>query len=340
MNPLLPALGAALLGHGLLTGIPAAAATLRGTTTLAAPVVRLSDLFDDAGPRADRVLGPAPAPGGRIVVEAAQLAAIARQFGVEWRPASTADRIVLDRPGRLLPRDEVLTVLRAALIGAGAPAEADLELPGFTTPVVPAEGRTDTAIEQIDYDNASGRFTAMLAIVAADTPMLRLRLSGQVQAMVELPVLTHRLPAGSVLQPRDLRVLRLRASVQRDETVLQMADAVGRVLKRPAPAGQPLSAADLMRPAMVQKGAQVMMELYAPGLSLTDQGVAQESGGPGDRIRVLNVSSNAVLDVEVIGPDRVRVAPGSMPLQAAPLRGAPGQGAALQGAGRAQVAVR
>ena len=61
-------------------------ATLRTMTTLHASVVRLSDLFDEAGANADRVLGPGPGAGGRIVVEAAQLGAIARQFGVDWRP--------------------------------------------------------------------------------------------------------------------------------------------------------------------------------------------------------------------------------------------------------------
>src|SRR5689334_10184716 len=81
----------------------AEAARLRPMTTLTSPMVRLSDLFDDAGPEADRVLGPGPAPGGRIVVEAAQLGWIARQFGADWRPASPADRAILDRPGRVLP---------------------------------------------------------------------------------------------------------------------------------------------------------------------------------------------------------------------------------------------
>ena len=42
-------------------------------TTLHASVVRLSDLFEDAGANADRVLGPGPGAGGRIVVEAPQL---------------------------------------------------------------------------------------------------------------------------------------------------------------------------------------------------------------------------------------------------------------------------
>src|SRR5262250_28795 len=111
--------------------IQAEAATLRTMTTLHAPVVLLSDLFDDAGTNADRVLGPGPGAGGRIVVEAAQLAAIARQFGVDWRPASSADRAVLDRPGRPLRRDAVLDAVRSALTAAGASDDCDIELPGF-----------------------------------------------------------------------------------------------------------------------------------------------------------------------------------------------------------------
>ena len=319
MHPFLPALAAALLSNGLLTAAPAEAATLRGTTALDAPVVRLSDLFDDAGPRADHVLGPAPAPGARIVVEAAQLAAIARQFGVDWRPASSADRIVLDRPGRPLPREQVLATLRAALTGVGAPLDGDLMLPEFSAPTVPLEGHTETAIEQADYDAATGRFTATLAVIRADMPIQRIRLSGQVQEMVELPVLVHRLPAGSVLQASDLQTVRLRAGALREETVRQIGDVVGMALKRSVLAGQPLNATELMRPALVDKGMQVAMELSSPGLALIGQGVAQEAGGAGDRIRVLNPNSRAVLEAEVIGPRRVRISPGSSPMQAARL---------------------
>jgi flagella basal body P-ring formation protein FlgA len=135
--------------------------------------------------------------------------------------------------------------------------------------------------------------------------------------MVELPVLARRLPAGSVLQSGDLQTARVRAGGLRGETVRSAADAVGLALKRVAVAGQPLSTTDLMRPVMVQKGARVMMQLFTPGLALTGQGVALDAGGIGERIRVLNPSSRAVLEVEVIGPDRVRVSPGSMPLEAA-----------------------
>ena len=64
-----------------------------------------------------------------------------------------------------------------------------------------------------------------------------------------------------------------------------------------------------MRPAMVQKGATVLMVLDSPGIALTAQGQAMEAGAIGERIRVLNPISRAVVEAEVVGPDRVRVAP-------------------------------
>jgi flagella basal body P-ring formation protein FlgA len=49
-------------------------------------LVTLGDLFDNAGPRAVQPLGPAPAPGRRFVVEAPQLAIIARDNKLVWTP--------------------------------------------------------------------------------------------------------------------------------------------------------------------------------------------------------------------------------------------------------------
>src|SRR5580658_114020 len=98
-----------LLGFCL---IPSAnAAVLKTRTTLHGPEVYLRDLFEDAGANADRLLGPGPGPGGRIVVEARQLKAIARQYEVDWHPVSAADRAVLEWPGRPLKREEALAAV-------------------------------------------------------------------------------------------------------------------------------------------------------------------------------------------------------------------------------------
>ena len=295
----------------------ASAATLRNMTLLHASVVRLSDLFDDAGENANRVLGTAPDPGGRIIVEAPQLAAIARQFDVDWRPASPADRAVLERPGRLLPREEVLDAVRTALVAAGASPDCEVALPGFNPPLVPVDAKPQPMASDVDYDAASGRFTAMLVVTGSGMEPLNLRIAGQADDTIELPVAVSRLPAGAVLRPDDVQMARVHVGMVHGEVMHAAAEAVGMQLRHPVMAGQPLAANNLMRPALVQRGSNVEMQLAAPGISLLAQGVAMDGGATGERIRVLNPSSRAVVEAEVIGPGQVRVLPDSIPLSVA-----------------------
>jgi flagella basal body P-ring formation protein FlgA len=308
---------AVLLCGAILTfASPAQAASLRPLTTLSAPVVLLSDLFDDAGAKAARVLGPAPAPGERIVVEAAQLAAIARQFGVDWRPASGADRAVLDRPGRLLPRETVLAALQAALARVGAPAHIELDLPDFAPPLVALEAQPTVTVEQMDYEGGTGRFTASVLVSGAAMAPLRLRLLGAAAEIVDVLVPAHRLAAGAVLRAGDLVRASLRATAVRGDVVRAAGEAVGMALRHAAPAGQPVQLADLQPPLLVAKGARVAMQLQSFGLTVIAQGVALEAGALGERIQVINPASRMIVEGEVVGAGRVAVAPDSVPFAA------------------------
>jgi flagella basal body P-ring formation protein FlgA len=305
----------ALLG---LLALPVHAATLRGGTTLSDPAVRLSDLFD--GVEQDRAIGPGPEPGGRIIVEAQQLAAIARQFNVDWRPASMADRIVLERPGRSFPREEAMAALRAALGVAGVSADADIDMPGYIGPIVPAEAAAHAEVGQLDYNPVEGRFTAVLSVTASGMLPAHSRLSGQIVEMVELPVAVHRMMPGDVIGKADIQIARLRANAVRGEVAQSPAQAIGMAMRHPVGPGAPLLMADLGRPLMVQKGDPVKMELQTPGILLSAQGIAIDSGAMGERVRVLNASSRAVVDAEVEGSGRVRIS-GTTPMILAP--GAP-----------------
>ncbi len=290
------------------------AATLRTNTTLHASTVRLSDLFEGVDGKVDRVLGPGPGPGGRIVVEAPQLRAIAQQFGVDWRPASSADRAVLERPGRPLRRDDVMDAIRNALIAAGASADCEVDLAAFTPPLVPVEAVPRPVVSDIDYDAAVGRFSVMLSVTGDGMDPLHLRVDGRADDTVTLPVAATRLVAGGIVRPSDVRMARVRTSVLRGDVTRNQSDAIGMQTKRMIAAGQPLFINDLMRPSMVVKGATVLMVLDSPGIALTAQGQAIESGAIGERIRVLNPSSRATVEAEVTGSDRVRVAPSAIPM--------------------------
>jgi flagella basal body P-ring formation protein FlgA len=140
------------------------------------------------------------------------------------------------------------------------------------------------------------------------------RIGGHVEETVELPVPTKRLPPGAVLQPEDIHIARVNAAAVRAEVARVPSQAIGMQLKRQVLPGQPLGMADLMRPAVVQRDSVVRMQLDSSSISLTGQGIALEAGAIGERIRVRNPVSRALLEAEVVGPGVVRVFPGFGPL--------------------------
>jgi flagella basal body P-ring formation protein FlgA len=289
-------------------------AVLRRMTTLQGPRVYLRDLFDDAGANANRVLGPGPGPGGRIVVEARQLRAIARQYDVDWQPASGSDRAMLEWPGRPMKREDVMAAIRTALVAQGAAPDCDVVVPGFNPPIVPLTGVATPIVTQLDYDHGLGRFVAMLSIDGDGMEPISVRLSGEVSDVIELPVPVIRLPAGTVAGPEDVRMARVHVASVHAEVARDLAAVVGMQLKQQAAPGVPIPLAELMQPTQISRGDPVRILLEVSGLSLSGQAIALESGAVGERIRVRNVSSQAVLEAEVIRPGIVRVMPGTSPI--------------------------
>ncbi len=304
----------ALLAVSTLAGAQGRAATLRVSTLLQSDVVRLSDLFD--GVDNDRAIGPAPEIGGRIFVEAAQLTAIARQFGVDWRSTNPADRTVLERPGRPYPRELALAVLRAALQTVGVSRDADIDLPGYAPPMLPPNAVVSADIGELDYDPTTGRFTALLALAAPDIQPVHARLSGRVEDMLDIPVAVRRLLPGDVVGLADLKMSRLRADTIRADVARDPRQAVGMEVRKPVGPGAPFPLTELGRPLEVKKGEAVEVELQSPGLLISTQGVALEGGAAGDPIRVMNTSSRAVLGAKVMGAGKVRPVGGAATLPA------------------------
>ncbi|MCB4823716.1 flagellar basal body P-ring formation chaperone FlgA [Roseicella sp. GB24] len=147
-------------------------------------------------------------------------------------------------------------------------------------------------------------------------PVLRQRVAGRVVATLPAVVATRRLALGEVVGPGDVRLVRLRAERVRPGTVERPGQVIGQQLRRPMGAEAPFLSADLAPPALVEKNALVTMEVEAPGLALTAQGRALEAAPRGALVPVMNLASRTVVEGQVIGPGRVRVAMGAAPLRA------------------------
>jgi flagella basal body P-ring formation protein FlgA len=281
---------------------------------LDAGVIRVSDLWTNAGPKADNVIGPAPPPGRSIAVEAGQLAYIARLYDVDWRPTSGVERASIERTGRPLSRDEVAEPIRRSLIEAGAAQSVTVDLANFAPIMVPPASFPLLSVEGLAYDAAGERFSASIAVSTEGMQTQHMRVTGRVVQTVQAVVATRRLQADEIIGPDDVRVTALPARRLPGPAFSDPALAVGQSPKRTLVAGQALSAADVGPPIMIAKGTTVVMVVETPGLSMAAQGLALGPGGQNDVIQVMNPLSRAVVAARVTGPGRAVIAPGATPI--------------------------
>ena len=302
----------------LLLAAPAAAqdlASIRPLATVESPTLLLGDIFDGAGPRAGLPVGASPAPGRRLVLEAAQLTALARAHGLAWRPLSAYDRAVVERPGRPVTAEEIAATLRPELLRLGMDPEAELDLGPLLPPMIPPGAALRLAAEGLAFDPATGRFATTLTTMAEGMPVQRQRLAGRALPTVPAVAATRRLAAGEVARPGDLRPIRLRLDRLRPGLAERPEQVIGQQLHRPVAADSPIPLADLGPPTLVERNALVTMLLDSPGLSLSAQGRALEAAPRGGLVPVMNLVSRAVVEGEVIAPGQVRIAPGAAPLR-------------------------
>ncbi len=265
---------ATLLSSLAACPVASSAAQPRGLTTLRSGAVRLSDLFSGLEAGQDCDIGSSPEPGHRIVVEQPQLAAIAEQFGVDWQPGPTPARVVLRRDARPLTRDELVPVIRAALLGAGASENSDVTLGNYGIAALPAEATGQPDVGSVSYDRNSGRFSVELLFGTPGGDPVPLQISGTIQEMIQVPVLARNMSAGSVIAPSDLQLRRVRKTTVSDRTLLTADAAIGLALRHQVMVGNALSSDELRRPSLVSRGMSVLLRLEDWGLVLVAKGVA------------------------------------------------------------------
>jgi flagella basal body P-ring formation protein FlgA len=86
-------------------------------------------------------------------------------------------------------------------------------------------------------------------------------------------------------------------------------------MRRPIRSGQPLRAADIAKPDLVQRDDNVTLIFESAGLYLTSRGKALDSGTEGDTVSVLNLQSKRTISGVVVGRDQVAISV-AMPRQA------------------------
>jgi flagellar basal body P-ring formation protein FlgA len=204
-----------------------------------------------------------------------------------------------------LPKETVVEAARTAMTASSDMEDFDIDLANFTSPIIPLEAEPVATVS--DLDRNTGRFSAMLAVTGDAMNPVHMRLDGRIEEVIEAPVCVTRLLPETVIRGGDVRMGRIRKSSLQYGIARSIDRLVGMQLRRPIAAGMPVRLDDLTRPALVQRGAIVHLELQANDLFISSQAVALESGAAGDIIRVQPRNSSMLISAEIISPERARV---------------------------------
>jgi flagella basal body P-ring formation protein FlgA len=295
---------------GLLSVSDSLAATLRHHVVIRDEVVRLGDIFQDAGQHADRVILQAPEPGKRITLNVQWLYHASRSYGVKWKPLSTLDQSVLERSSILISTEQIRETIHAEIrneLGKSNKFEIDLDN-RLLQMHLPGEAMPSVKIQRLQLDPQTRRFSAILTGGEGQAQMKRrITATGRFHRIIDIPVLVRRMRSGETIGRSDIRQVTVRADKIDMNALHDANDLIGMSPLRTLPADRAIKQSEIRMPVLVPKGSIVTMVFQTNRLTLTAQGKALQDGSKGDTIRVLNAKTHKMIDVTVLNSGTVTV---------------------------------
>ena len=315
-------LRAFLLATALLaTGSPAALAqpgsdtfagpVLHADVTVAGDIVRIGDLVDNAGSFADVPIYRAPDIGTSGSIPTSQVISALRAHQVIGVDTRNVRQVTVTRLARTIESKAIeLAVTQALEHHNGLGDAANLTLT-FDREV--QDLRLDAAYSgamqaaAARFEPRTGRFDVSFEIVneASGSPT-RLRFTGTAVETIDAAVLTRNIDRNELLKSSDI-VIERRTKAEIGNDAASREQSLGMQVRRSMRAGQPLRAADLVKPDLVQRDQSVTVIYDTPGLYLTTRGKALDNGTEGDVVSVLNLQSKRTLTGTVTGRGQVTI---------------------------------
>ncbi len=300
-----------------LCGVAAAQTTtlppaLKASVIISGDVVRIGDLVENAGPVADVPIFRAPDLGTTGAVATDRIVDAIRShqlIGIDTRGLS---EVIVTHASRAITPQDISGSVAQALAGQYGFGEAHNIFVKFDGEVrtlqVEASLTGALRVLALSFDPHTTRFDVTFDLPSsAALHGQAARFTGTAIETVDAVAVAHPVEHGEVIKVSDLTVLR---RPKDDSGSLTDSNAVaGLAARHPLRPGQPLTTSDLMKPEVVLRNDTVTIVYEAPGVTLTLRGQAQDAGGVGDTIGVLNSESKRVVQAVISGPDRVTVGP-------------------------------
>jgi flagellar basal body P-ring formation protein FlgA len=277
---------------------------LRREVTITGEIVRIGDLVENAGAVAEVAIFRAPDLGQTGSVPAASVRDAVRPHHIVSLDTRGLAAVQVTRASRAITQKEIEARLVRALAGQSGLSNANELAAAFDNEVrtLHIEPDAELGIARLTFDQRTRRFEAMLDLPTGSSRRSVLRLTGTLVETAEAVIALRAIAPGQLIKSSDVMIER------RPKTdVIAVEDVLGFAAKRALKPGQVIRAGDVMKQELVVRNDTVTMYYEAPGMVLTIQGKALDSGSMGDVVNVLNVQSKRTLQATVTGPGRVNV---------------------------------
>lgn len=312
------ALGALLLAAGLLLDGDGTARAASGRirvaphATVTGAVLQLgavAELDGAARELAGVELGDAPAPGasrrlsGHEVLSRLRAAGLDEAIGYSI-PAS----ITVSRAFQVLPESELRFAVED-VVARHLPPEERIDGIELVRPVRIAPGPYELEVREPDARASSGALRRVdVRVIQEGREVATVPVRLRVVRFGPVVVTRRAVARGAVLVEDDLGLEERRLDDLPAMVAGSLEDAVGKVARVALGAGRPVPLRALEALPLVQRGDAVRLTIEAGGLRLSAPGEALDTGGAGERVRVVNTSSRRELVGRVVAHGTVLVA--------------------------------
>ena len=168
---------------------------------------------------------------------------------------------------------------------------------------------THYLIDEIQVEADQSRFTALITFSGTShTKTLPIR--GTIEQMVDVPAVLHPIHYGEIIKAQDLTSIKIPGKRVGRHLIRDPKDLIGTTPRRGfLKINTPITAQEITKPQEVNKGDVVTMRYYTDKMKLIAKGRALEGGTQGEMIRILNISSDKIVQGQVVGLKEVSLTP-------------------------------
>lgn len=286
------------------------AASLKSDVTVYSNLVLAKDLFDDAGKYGHHPLFLAPDLGSSGRISAERVLSEAHDVGIFDISLNGVEVIAVHRPSQKISDNDITAELKREITDR-LTSQIDFEIKTTSIPpLTHGDPRVANAltIKDIRLQAENTRFQTVVHIKTPRGETL-IPVRGTITEMKKVVTLTRDMERNYILQAGDFEEQRVAVTRVKSGAVLSPEGLIGKAVTRNLNTNAILREQDVTEPLVVRANDPVSITYSVPGLLVTAQGRALDSGPKNAIISVMNLQSRRAIRGRITDKGEILVEP-------------------------------